>query len=120
MSLLDEGAESPRDRLVAVPTGVLIDQRGPGTRMTEPGHQLLEAGPGRRGQRSAHMTQIMKMQIRRTRLDSSCMPDRAKVGPAQLGALRPYEQSIGIFPDLAIHDRPGQRLSAQSRAVSLM
>jgi hypothetical protein len=30
------------------------------------------------------------------------------------------EQSNGIFPDLAIHDRPGQRLSARSRAVSLV
>jgi len=30
------------------------------------------------------------------------------------------EQSNGIFPDLVIHDRPGQRLSAQSRAVPLV
>jgi len=33
---------------------------------------------------------------------------------------RGMEQSNAILPDLAIHDRPGQRLSDQSRAVSLV
>src|ERR1022692_3180997 len=39
-SLLHQRAESVRYRLVPVPAGVLVDQRGPGTGMTEPGHQL--------------------------------------------------------------------------------
>jgi hypothetical protein len=32
-----------RDGLVAVPCGVLADERGPGAGVAEPGHQLLKA-----------------------------------------------------------------------------
>src|SRR5215469_11658765 len=36
------------------------------------------------------------MQLRRARLDSSCIPSRPEVGPAQLGALRPYEYQAAL------------------------
>ena len=35
-------AKRLRDGPVTIPRGVLVDQRGPGTGMPEPGHQLLE------------------------------------------------------------------------------
>lgn len=42
----DQAVEGVGDRLVAVPRGVLADERGSGRGLTKPGHQLLGAGPG--------------------------------------------------------------------------
>ncbi len=59
--------------------------------MAEPSHQLFHAGAGRGGQGSADMPQIVKVQIRRTRLGPGGMPYRAEAGPAQRGAFRADE-----------------------------
>src|SRR6266487_2715611 len=47
----------------------------------------------------------------------TALSDLVNLGQRGLTLLDGMEQSNGILPDLAIHDRPGQRLSAQSRAV---
>jgi hypothetical protein len=43
---------------------VLVDHRRARARMTQPSHQLPKGRPANRGQRPAHMPQVMKVQAR--------------------------------------------------------
>jgi hypothetical protein len=51
--LAGQVAKRHRDGLVAVPCGVLVDERGPRAGVAEPGHQFLKAGAGGGGEGAA-------------------------------------------------------------------
>jgi hypothetical protein len=89
--LLYQTAKRLGDRLVAIPGGMLINERSSRARMTEMGHQLLEARASSSGKRAADVPQVVEVQLWRACLSPGGVPDRAEVGPAQWGAFRADE-----------------------------
>jgi hypothetical protein len=80
--LLYQTAKRLGDRLVAIPGGMLINERSSRARMTETGHQLLEARASSSGKRAADVPQVVEVQLWRACLSPGGVPDRAEVGPA--------------------------------------
>ena|SRR6516164_8156012 len=98
-----EVAKRYRDGLVAVSRGVLVDERGPGAGVAEPGHQLFEAGAGGGGEGPARMPEIVEVHAGRTSFRAGLDPD-----PAEVGA--PEPRTLGADEDQAPLPRLGEPL----------
>jgi hypothetical protein len=59
--LTGQVAKRHRDRLVTVPGGVLVDQRGPRTGVAEPGHQFLKTRASGGGEGPACVPKIVEV-----------------------------------------------------------
>jgi hypothetical protein len=94
--LADQPAERLSDGLVTVLGRVLVDHRRAHAGMAEAGHQLLEGRAGRRRQRAARMSEIMKMQVWQADRSPRLVPDPQEVAPPQLPALRPDEYQASV------------------------
>jgi hypothetical protein len=65
------------DRPLASIAAVRVDQRGPGTAVAHPVHQLAERGSGHRTERVASMAKVMKVQRGQARLGQRGAPPGA-------------------------------------------
>lgn len=65
----------------------LVDHRGARALMPRPGHHLLTARPGGRGECPTHVSQVVEVQAGNACPIARGVPDRPEVGPAQRGAL---------------------------------
>lgn len=78
-------AEGHRDGLVAVPSGVLVDKRGPGAGVAEPGHQLFKAGASSGGERATRVPEIVEVDAGRPGFRAGLDPDPPEVGAPEPG-----------------------------------
>jgi hypothetical protein len=77
-----------RDGLIAVPGGVLVNQRSPRAGVAEPGHQFLKTRAGSGGEGAARMPEIVEVHTGCTGF-SGLDPDPPEVGapePCTFGA----------------------------------
>jgi hypothetical protein len=81
--LTAQSAQRHRDSLVAVPGGVLVDERRPRAGVPEPGHQLLKTRASSGGKSASRVPEIVKMHAGHTGLRAGLDSYPAEIGPPQ-------------------------------------
>lgn len=92
-----------RDGLVPLLGGVLVDERGPGTGMSHPLHQLARAGTLARRHRVAGVAEIVEMQVGQAHSVAGYGPSPPEGRPPQPATLR-ADQAPPSFAEPRVPD----------------